>query len=78
MLVEKAPKELAPSIEPVLLPALLRALADPSDDVVLLDLKVRWLGGWVRMGSAMSLVLFALTLTRVVCVRTRHQQPFCL
>lgn len=50
MLVEKAPKELAPSIEPVLLPALLRALADPSDDVVLLDLHVRMLGGWVRMG----------------------------
>lgn len=41
MLVEKAPKEVSPLIEPVLLPALLRALADASDEVVLLDLQVR-------------------------------------
>lgn len=40
MLVEKAPKDLSPLIEPVLLPALLRALADQSDDAVLLDLQV--------------------------------------
>lgn len=40
MLVEKAPQALAPLIEPVLLPALLRALADQADEVVLMDLQV--------------------------------------